>query len=57
LLVILDECAGINCGCFAPRTKSYEPRTPSHYNGNAETYLDIGEAMGKAMVQLLENGK
>lgn len=24
----------------------------SHYNGNAETYMDIGEAMGKAMVDL-----
>lgn len=29
----------------------------SHYNGNAETYLDIGEAMGKAMVELLQNEK
>ena len=27
----------------------------SHYNGNAETYMDIGEAMGKAMVDLLKN--
>lgn len=25
----------------------------SHYNGNAETYMDIGEAMGRAMVELL----
>lgn len=25
----------------------------SHYNGNAETYMDVGEAMGKAMVELL----
>ena len=24
-----------------------------HYNGNAETYMNIGEAMGKAMVELL----
>jgi len=24
----------------------------SHYNGNAETYMDIGEAMGQAMVEL-----
>ncbi|MCF7673909.1 MAG: hypothetical protein K9M97_01090 [Akkermansiaceae bacterium] len=28
-----------------------------HYNGNAETYMDIGEAMGKAMVGLLKNQK
>ncbi|MBI1370059.1 MAG: sialate O-acetylesterase [Planctomycetes bacterium] len=28
-----------------------------HYNGNAETYMDIGEGMGKAMVELLKAGK
>jgi hypothetical protein len=27
----------------------------SHYNGNAETYMDVGEAMGRAMVDLLKN--
>ena len=26
-----------------------------HYNGNAETYMNVGEAMGKAMVELLRN--
>jgi len=26
----------------------------SHYGGNAETYMDIGEAMGKAMADLLK---
>ena len=26
----------------------------SHYGGNAETYMDIGEAMGRAMVGLVE---
>ncbi len=25
-----------------------------HYGGNAETYMNVGEAMGKAMVELLE---
>jgi hypothetical protein len=25
----------------------------SHYNGNAETYMDVGQAMGRAMVTLL----
>ena len=29
----------------------------NHYNGNAETYMDIGEAMGRAMVELLKDGK
>jgi hypothetical protein len=27
-----------------------------HYGGNAETYMDIGEAMGRAMVELLNAG-
>jgi hypothetical protein len=26
----------------------------SHYGGNAETYMNVGEAMGQAMVELLE---
>ncbi len=29
----------------------------SHYGGNAETYMNVGEAMGKAMVELLDQGK
>ena len=27
----------------------------AHYNGNAETYMNIGQAMGQAMVDLLQN--
>ncbi len=27
----------------------------SHYNGNAETYMNIGQAMGQAMVDILED--
>ncbi|MCF7675324.1 MAG: sialate O-acetylesterase [Akkermansiaceae bacterium] len=27
----------------------------SHYDGNAETYMDVGEAMGQAMAELLKN--
>ena len=26
-----------------------------HYNGNAETYMNVGEAMGKAMVELMKD--
>ena len=26
-----------------------------HYGGNAEVYMDVGEAMGKAMAELLKN--
>jgi hypothetical protein len=28
-----------------------------HYGGKAEVYMDVGEAMGKAMVELLKNGQ
>ena len=28
-----------------------------HYGGNAETYMNVGEAMGKAMVGLLSREK
>ena len=28
-----------------------------HYGGNPETYMNVGEAMGKAMVELLKVGK
>ncbi len=27
----------------------------SHYGGNAETYMNVGQAMGKAMVELMRN--
>ena len=27
----------------------------SHYNGNAQTYMDVGTAMGEAMIKLLES--
>lgn len=27
----------------------------SHYNGNSETYMNVGEAMGQAMVELLKS--
>ena len=26
-----------------------------HYGGNAETYMNVGEAMGKGMVELMKN--
>lgn len=29
----------------------------AHYGGNAKTYMNVGEAMGKAMVQLLKTDK
>jgi hypothetical protein len=29
----------------------------SHYNGNAETYMNVGEAMGRAMVEITSTGE
>lgn len=29
----------------------------AHYGGNAETYMNVGEGMGQAMVELLKSGK
>ncbi|MCB1065737.1 MAG: hypothetical protein KDN20_22820 [Verrucomicrobiae bacterium] len=29
----------------------------AHYNGNAETYMNVGEAMGRAMVGLMKIGR
>jgi len=31
------------------------PPPSPRYNGNPETYMNVGEAMGKAMVELLKN--
>ena len=31
--------------------------TGSHYGGNAETYMNVGAAMGKAMVELMKAGQ
>ena len=28
-----------------------------HYGGNAQTYMNVGEAMGRAMTKLLQGGK
>ena len=28
-----------------------------HYSGNPETYMNVGEAMGKAMVELLQQDR
>lgn len=37
---------------------SVSPRNQDfHYNGNAETYLMVGDSMGRAMVELLEGRK
>jgi hypothetical protein len=35
-----------------------EPKTSAggngHYGGNSEVYMDVGEAMGQAMVELMK---
>ena len=38
------------------REANVSPKVQGHpCNRNAETYMDVGEAMGKAMVELLQN--
>jgi alpha-galactosidase len=38
------------------RTPERSPRNQGfHYNGNAETYMLVGEAMGRGMVELLQD--
>jgi len=40
------------------RAPEVSPRNQSfHYHGNAETYMLVGEAMGKAMVELMQQKK
>jgi len=40
------------------RAPEVSPRNQSfHYHGNAETYMLVGEAMGKAMVELTSGGR
>ena len=36
---------------LSPRNQGF------HYNGNAETYLNVGDALGRGMVKLLNEKK
>jgi len=40
-----------------PRKRGYSMYTPESYNSNAESYLLIGEAMGNAMLKLMDKRK
>ena len=50
----LPEFVG-NVDCVYSFPYSQGGASNSHYGGNAETYMDIGQAMGRAMVNLLSN--
>ena len=43
-----------NVACVYTNPLSMGGSSNSHYGGNAETYMNVGEAMGKAMVEMLE---
>jgi hypothetical protein len=43
-----------NTVCVYSKPFCHGGASNSHYNGNAETYMDVGQAMGRAMVSLLE---
>jgi hypothetical protein len=44
-----------NVSCIYSHPLSKGGSSNGHYNGNAETYMNIGEAMGKAMLELKSN--
>jgi len=44
-----------NVACVYSNPFCHGGASNSHYGGNAETYMDVGEAMGRAMAQLLLN--
>jgi hypothetical protein len=43
-----------NVGTVFTHPLSQGGASNSHYNGNAQTYMDVGLAMGEAMVRLLQ---
>lgn len=51
----LPEFAG-NVACVYSKPFCHGGASNSHYNQNAETFMDIGQAMGRAMVALLNGG-
>ncbi len=51
----LPEFAG-NVACVYSKPFCHGGASNSHYNKNAETYMDVGQAMGRAMVALLNAG-
>jgi len=44
-----------NVACVYSSPFCHGGASNGHYGGNAETYMDVGEAMGRAMAQLLLN--
>ena len=54
LVGIADFDFGLPAGSGRKYPLSLGGSGNSHYNGNAETYMNVGEAMGKAMVKLLK---
>jgi hypothetical protein len=43
-----------NTVCVYSKPFCHGGASNSHYNGNAETYMDVGQAMGRAMATLLQ---
>ena len=42
---------------FWPKVEESPRNQGFHYHGNAETYMRVGEAMGRGMLELLKVGK
>ena len=45
-----------NTACVYTNPISHGGGSHGHYKNNAETYMDVGLAMGRVMVDLLEKG-
>ena len=50
----LPEFVG-NTACVYSKPHCHGGASNNHYNHNAETYMDVGLEMGRAMIELLEN--
>lgn len=50
----LPEFVG-NTACVYSKPCCHGGASNSHYNGNAETYMDVGLEMGRVMINLLDN--
>ena len=47
---------GDNIGFVYTHPLSKGSSSNAHYGGNAETYMNVGEAMGREMVELIRTG-
>ena len=66
LQLFIDECNKVflrvaefkgNVAAVYTHPLSLGGSSGAHYNGNAETYMNVGQAMGEAMVEMIKADK